>query len=708
MSNLNEVSNLINKGYKCVLFGVSIYMINELYENINYILNNINDNSLILGFMEEYSLNIFNKYCKKSRGFITCNLITLNTSPNHYYYSNMIPPLNKFYMKNLYEINHRKNNIVGINIELSSKKNFLFYKSMISNLSTYDNIYVFQNYLDFFNSDEFMSIDIKIRNKMVIFNLNEKYTNNNFYNYLLKYCDCDIFIGEDINSIIISTSLYIPTIVITCGEDTLGSRYMKTIGLEKYIVNDFSNFIEKLSYIKLNIGDISKYLTGVSMYIKNIQTTVKNYIINTDNIDYQKIKNKLCIKDLIGKSNKELELKLKIDFKQDTYYKFTIPVGNELRNMIPQNYVNASKYIISLYETKSFVENIGYPTGLNELIKSNRIINLDYSIKNDNNLNLSSYLIKLNNGYSYQEWKPNGYSGYNMFVDSNGDMLYNYLNSFGPCCWTWHHLRWNICNLRKFNKNDVPYFSGKIVCLLSNNNYGHWFHDIIAALHLIEKENIGYHKIYLNSFKKTEYIMACLYHLGYKDIDIIQADDHPVIQCEELYLPVQQPRQVLWMKEWIRKKFINISPELQYKKEKRYIYIGRNLDKHRRIINESEIMKMLKKYNFEYIPTIRNLTFAETVKLFRNSKCIIMSHGANCMNTHWCSQGTTVIYITNNKLKKFHGYFKECYTNKYINFIEFIAEYIYDKKIINHDQFDMKVNVKNLEKKLVINNFKLI
>lgn len=506
------------------------------------------------------------------------------------------------------------------------------------------------------------------------------------YGPLLKEIkQCSVVLGQGLLPIVLATSLGIPTLAL--GESSRG--YMKTIRMEEWIVNEEEDSVtHKLKQLLHRVEDITMSLDGVIGMYQTKLYQLSRYLVDSVLRQYPF--------DLVAFLNESVSWNLR-SIIHDTYGGMhydslkqyiqdqKIRIGSfDLKKIavlvadaLPIGYVDARNYITSYYPTTPFVDGQGFGPSLQNLLSTQEPQPIDMvDLNNEEKLPLSSYVVYLPSGYCSQKFKLNGYSGYNMFLDGNKRMLRDFLWHFGPCCWTWHHNKWGHQHLYRFTQSDVTYFPGTVVCLLSNHNYGHFLHDIISSLALIEKENIGPHKLYLNSQDESEYIMTCLSYLGYSKKDIILAEFFPIIQAERLYLPVQQPRQVEWMKDWIRLKFRNIWIPPLLPPCKRRIYIGRNLDAHRRILNESELMTFLSGRGFEYIPTIRNLSFEETVRTFRECEMVIMSHGANCMNTHWCDEGTRVIYITNDKLRVYHGYFRESYTNRYIRFSEFIGKAI--------------------------------
>lgn len=72
------------------------------------------------------------------------------------------------------------------------------------------------------------------------------------------------------------------------------------------------------------------------------------------------------------------------------------------------------------------------------------------------------------------------------------------------------------------------------------------------------------------------------------------------------------------------------------------IYISRNC--RRRIMNEPELIRLLKQYNFQIIED-KPRSVAEQVALYHNAECIVGPHGASFSNLIWCQPGTQLLEL---------------------------------------------------------------
>lgn len=82
------------------------------------------------------------------------------------------------------------------------------------------------------------------------------------------------------------------------------------------------------------------------------------------------------------------------------------------------------------------------------------------------------------------------------------------------------------------------------------------------------------------------------------------------------------------------------------------VYVSRSDATNRNVINEDEVIKLVKKYNFEIV-ILSQLSFQSQINIFNESSMIITMHGAGLTNLVFSQQGQNVIEFvpnfTNNK-----------------------------------------------------------
>ena len=189
------------------------------------------------------------------------------------------------------------------------------------------------------------------------------------------------------------------------------------------------------------------------------------------------------------------------------------------------------------------------------------------------------------------------------------------------------------------------------------HNYFHWLFDVLPRIAILEKSiDINEPDFYLLPSLKHPYQKQTLEKLNIPFSKLLNGEKSKHFSCDKLittdhpYVFNNDPSQSIlsiphWIVEWLKKKFesnnlksINFSDK---------IYIDRNdsINKEKRfIINNSELREHLKKLGFQIL-VLSDLSFANQVEIFRNSKIVIGLHGAGFANVIFSKPGTKVIEL---------------------------------------------------------------
>jgi capsular polysaccharide biosynthesis protein len=76
----------------------------------------------------------------------------------------------------------------------------------------------------------------------------------------------------------------------------------------------------------------------------------------------------------------------------------------------------------------------------------------------------------------------------------------------------------------------------------------------------------------------------------------------------------------------------------------RKLYISRSRAKIRKLSNESQVIELLKKHEFEVI-YLENMSLMEQIKLFSSAKVVLSVHGAGLANILFCDKRVNVIEL---------------------------------------------------------------
>lgn len=192
-------------------------------------------------------------------------------------------------------------------------------------------------------------------------------------------------------------------------------------------------------------------------------------------------------------------------------------------------------------------------------------------------------------------------------------------------------------------------YKGKVFSLLSGAagrfNYFHWFIDTFPKIYLAMKagifDSIDWFLVpaYSYSFQK-EYLSF----LGISANRVIKGDRHAHIEAEELIVPSASRGVDLHIPTWICDFYRQvILPKVNLETgDKKRIYISRNDSKKRKVLNEDQLIPVLKKYGFE-IHQLDNKTTEEQIRLFASAGFVLAPHGAGLSNLVYCQPGTRVV-----------------------------------------------------------------
>ncbi|MDY7022153.1 MAG: glycosyltransferase family 61 protein [Cyanobacteriota bacterium] len=203
---------------------------------------------------------------------------------------------------------------------------------------------------------------------------------------------------------------------------------------------------------------------------------------------------------------------------------------------------------------------------------------------------------------------------------------------------------------KKIEDNQV--IPGTYVSLLSyyTLNFAHWLMDCLPKLSLLESlsDSVKADLKFIIPEGSPHYIIDSLKLLGIPENQTISISEQG-IQVEKLILcyaaqNLGRPSQKHILT--IRDKFLSsVIDKKEHNLASRRLYISRSQSS-RKIVNEEEILQVLKNYNFEVVHC-ESMSFAEQIGLFSEAEVVLGSHGAGIYNQIFCRFGTTIIEIYN-------------------------------------------------------------
>ncbi len=196
----------------------------------------------------------------------------------------------------------------------------------------------------------------------------------------------------------------------------------------------------------------------------------------------------------------------------------------------------------------------------------------------------------------------------------------------------------------------IQYLKGSVVLLstLSSHIYYHWMIDLLPRLHLLKLAGVDFNQIdrfVVNSLRHS-FQRETLQKLGIPLEKVIESDRTPHIQAEQLIVP-SFPGHLDWIPphtiEFLRRIFGAEHSRAQPKSHLK-IYISRAKARYRRVLNEAEIIAVLKPLGFKVV-TLESLTVQEQAELFAQAEVIISPHGSGLTNLVFCQSGAQIIEL---------------------------------------------------------------
>ena len=248
---------------------------------------------------------------------------------------------------------------------------------------------------------------------------------------------------------------------------------------------------------------------------------------------------------------------------------------------------------------------------------------------------------------------------------------------------------------------------GKVLILCQGasgiNNYCHWLLDILPKFRICEEvynlKDIDY--FYIQN--KTVFQKESLKKIGIPLNKIIDCGKYKHIKADKIialthhvynkndYILNAQKKQPEWSIIWLRKKFLKMKNN---RNNKNRIFIDRSdsYSKHCQIINNEDVIKTFKKFNFK-IYQLSKLSFRQQIKIFNDSKIIAGAHGAGLTNLIFCKKDTKVLEIIQ-KPNPNEIYKKISFFNK----LKYQAIKVDEVK--NNRFGDININIKKLQKQI--------
>jgi capsular polysaccharide biosynthesis protein len=230
-------------------------------------------------------------------------------------------------------------------------------------------------------------------------------------------------------------------------------------------------------------------------------------------------------------------------------------------------------------------------------------------------------------------------------------------------------------------------------CIVGHNsyyqNYYHWLLEAMPRLFLL-KDKAPELTLILNS-KAPNFIKQYVSFFEFKEI--VYIEDDKIAYVDKIMFTTFTARGLAMHEPIIRnmvKWLFEINDITQNSNQSKKIFITRKNVKHRRLINQDEVIAYLITKGFEIV-TLEDLTIKEQMQLFADSKYVIGTQGAGMANMIYSTQGKLLITIIHEE----HGddaYFNQTSLNN-------TSCYYFQCKGVGNNEFknndDIIVNMNN-------------
>ena len=237
---------------------------------------------------------------------------------------------------------------------------------------------------------------------------------------------------------------------------------------------------------------------------------------------------------------------------------------------------------------------------------------------------------------------------------------------------------------KKVKKVEISFF----IIDAWSTGYFHWFGDVIHKYFMLKESDFQGKLLLPEKFKKINFAVESL---DFFSIPHIFIKKNELAFNNKLYLFPYK----LISGNYVENTTLAINKIVNFPKitPKKIIYVSRINAKYRKVVNEAELIKMLKKYNVE-IYIFDNLSLKEQIKIAQKTKLFISIHGASLTNMLFMKKSQNILEIRHPDSEIQNCYFSLASALKH-NYFYFLGNPI-KKESKPHDG-DLKIDVKLFE-----------
>jgi len=173
-----------------------------------------------------------------------------------------------------------------------------------------------------------------------------------------------------------------------------------------------------------------------------------------------------------------------------------------------------------------------------------------------------------------------------------------------------------------------------------SGNYYHWLIESLPALRILQEHIPHLSGVFVP--KLSEFHKQSLKKFGVDENKLIPISHDSYYECERMYLSSFNSGWAMraWVPGWLKESLLGDCAQC---KDER-LYISRSDSGWRKVINEDEVMEILKPAGFRKV-VLSGLDILQQAELFNGASAIVSVHGAGLSNLAFCNPGTRLLEV---------------------------------------------------------------
>jgi len=190
--------------------------------------------------------------------------------------------------------------------------------------------------------------------------------------------------------------------------------------------------------------------------------------------------------------------------------------------------------------------------------------------------------------------------------------------------------------------------------------YYHWFMEAVPRLIFLLENNSGAKLILSERCRGVSYIEETIKRLKVKEVNFLPRKSYADV--ETLMTSTYMGPSDFHREEYLRRVRALFNNDVH---QDRKVYISRGKARYRKVVNEADVIDLLKEFGFEIIYA-EELDFKKQVELFSRTSHLITNHGAGLSNIVFMGKGARVMEFRKSSYG-FYGDSKKRETSKFYN-----------------------------------------